>query len=180
MKNYLLLKYLIAFITEYIFIFLTTTIFLFGACGKSFSDENVFVVDNVKVEGKVDLNFSREKYLNQAFLNSFEILMSKILLSEDLNKISNIKLKKIKKLVSSFQILDEKYSKSEYEGTFKILYNDIKVKKFLGEKNISFSQPEKITAIFYPLLLIDNEIKSFDENFFYENWTKLLIKNELI
>ena len=121
MKNYLLLKYLIAFITEYIFIFLTTTIFLFGACGKSFSDENVFVVDNVKVEGKVDLNFSREKYLNQAFLNSFEILMSKILLSEDLNKISNIKLKKIKKLVSSFQILDEKYSKSEYEGKIIIL-----------------------------------------------------------
>ena len=73
MKNYLLLKYLANHLREYIFIFLTATIFLFFTFTKSFSEENVFVVNNVKVEGKVDLNFSREKYLNIAFINSFEM-----------------------------------------------------------------------------------------------------------
>ena len=48
----------------------------------------------------VDLNFSREKYLDKAFSNSFIILMTKILLSRDLNKIADIKLKQIKNLIN--------------------------------------------------------------------------------
>ena len=135
----MLLKYLITFLREYIFIFLTATIFLFITLSKSLSqEENVFTISNVQVEGRVDLNFSREKYLNKAFLNSFEILMTKILLTKDLKKISNIKLDQIKKLINSFQILEESYSKDIYKINTKILYNDVKVKKFLGRKNISF------------------------------------------
>ena len=110
MKNYLLLKYLIILPRDYIFIFLTATIFLFITFTKSFSEENVFIINNVKIEGTVDLNFSREKYLNKAFLDSFEILMTKVLLSRDLKKVSDIKLKQIKNLMSSFQILEESYS----------------------------------------------------------------------
>ena len=169
MKNYLLLKYLITFLREYIFIFLTATIFLFITLSKSLSqEENLFTVSNVQVEGRIDLNFSREKYLNKAFLNSFEILMTKILLTKDLKKISNIKLDQIKKLINSFQILEESYSKDIYKINTKILYNDAKVKKLLGQKNILFSQPENISAVFYPVLFIDGEIQNFDENFFLQ------------
>ena len=180
MKNYLLLKYLTNFVREYIFIFLTATIFLLISPTKSFSQENVFIINNVKVEGAVDLNFSREKYLNKAFRDSFKILMTKILLSKDLKKIENIKLKQIKKLMGGFQILDESYSKDIYKANIKIFYNDIKIKKFLSQKNISFSQPEKISAIFYPAFFVDNEIQNLNENFFYKNWTEVLIKNEII
>ena len=67
---------------EYIFIFLTATIFLSITFTKSFSEENVFTINNVKVKGALDLNFSREKYLNKAFLDSFDILMTKILLTK--------------------------------------------------------------------------------------------------
>jgi len=180
MKNYLLLKYLVAFLREYIFIFFTATIFLFILFTKSFSEENVFTINNVTVKGNIDLNFSREKYINKAFSNSFEILMNKILLSRDFTKVNNIKLKQIKNLISSFQIVEESYRKNEYRANIKVFYNDIKVKKFLGQKNISFSQPENITAIFFPVLFIDNEIQNFDENFFYKQWTEVEIKNELI
>jgi len=180
MKNNLLLKYQKIFLREYIFIFLTATIILFTSFSKSFSEENVFTINNVQVKGSVDLNFSREKYLNKAFLNSFEILMTKILLSRDLNKISNIKLKEIKNLISSFQIIEESYSKDEYKAKIKILYNDQKVKKFLGKKNISFSQPENISVLFYPVLFINDEIKNFNENYFYREWVNVLIKNETI
>ena len=180
MKSYLLLKYLIIYLREYIFIFLTATTFLFITSTKSFSEENVFIINNVEVEGTVDLNFSREKYIDKAFLNSFELLMTKILLARDLNRVSDIKLKEIKNLISSFQILEESYSKDEYKVNIKILYNNVKIKKFLSKKNISFSQPENISALFYPVLFVNGEIQNFNENFFYKEWTKVVIKNETI
>ena len=134
MKNNLLLNYLKNFLREYIFIFLTATIFLFITPTKSFSEENVFTINNVKVNGIVDLNFSREKYLDKAFSNSFDILMTKILLKRDLNKMNDIKLEQIKNLISSFQIIEETYSKDEYKINIKILYNDKRVKKLLSKK----------------------------------------------
>ena len=87
MKDYLILKYLTDFLKEYIFIFLSTIIILFILSTKSFCEENVFTINNVKVKGTIDLNFSRDKYLNKAFLTSFEILMNKILLTRDLKKV---------------------------------------------------------------------------------------------
>ena len=180
MKKYLLLNNLINFVREYIFIFLTATIFLFITFTKSFSGENVFIINNVEIQGVIDLNFSREKYLNRAFIDSFETLMTKILISRDLKKVSDIKLKEIKNLMSGFQILEESYRKNEYRANIKILYNDIKVKKFLNEKNISFSQPENISVIFYPALFINGEIQNFNENYFYKHWVEAIIKNEII
>ena len=93
-------KYLITRSRKYIFIVLAATIFSLITFSKSFSEENVFIIDNVKVEGPINVNFSRDKYINKAFLNSFKILMSKILLSRDLNKITNTKLNKIKNLIN--------------------------------------------------------------------------------
>ena len=180
MKNYLILKYLIARLREYIFIFLTATIFLFTPSTKSFAEENVFTVNNIKIQGAIDINFSRDKYLNKVFINSFQILMSKILLTRDLIKIRNVELKQIKNLINNFQILEESFSKNEYKANIKVSYNDIKVKKFLAKKNISFSQPENISAIFFPVLFIDNEVQNFNENFFYNYWEEIKIENQLI
>ena len=173
-------KYLIIRSRKYIFIILIATIFSIITFSKSFSEENFLIIDNVEVEGAIDVNFSRDKYINKAFLNSFKILMSKILLSKDLNKISNIKLNKIKYLINSFQILEESYRNDEYKATFKIFYNDIKVRKLLKQKNISFSQAKNISAVFFPVLFINEEIQDFYDNFFYKQWISVKIKNELI
>ncbi len=174
------MKYLRAFLIEYIFIFLTATLFFFGSLTKSFSEDNVFTINNVKIEGIVDLNFSREKYLNKAFMDSFEILMSKVLLTKDQSKVGNIKLKEIKSLINNFQILKESYSKNKYKLNLKIVYEDSKVKKFLSEKNISFSEPEPISVLLYPVLFFEDEIQNFNENYFYTEWLKVKIKNEII
>ena len=180
MKNYLLLKYLAPSLREYFLIFFTATILLFTFFTKSFSEENIFTINNVTVKGKIDLNFSREKYINKAFLNSFEILMNKILLSRDLTKMNNIKLKQIKSLINHFQILEESYRKDEYKAKIKIFYSDVKIKKFLRQKNISFSQPENISAVFFPVFFINDEMQNLNDNFFYKYWTEIEIKNELI
>jgi len=173
-------KYLIARSRKYIFIILAASIFSFVIFSKSFSQENVFIINNVKVEEAINVNFSRDKYINKAFLNSFKILMSKILLSKDLDKIRNIKLDKIKNLINSFQILEESYRNDVYKATFKIFYNNTKVMELLKQKNISFSQPKNISAVFFPVLFINEEIEDFYENFFYKQWATVEIKNELI
>jgi len=173
-------KNLITRLREYIFVILVVTIFSLISFSKSFSEENVFIIDNVKVQGAIDINFSRDKYINKAFLVSFEILMFRILLSKDLTKISNIKLDKIRNLIDSFQILEETYQKNEYKATFKIFYNDNKIKKLLIKKNISFSQPQNISAIFFPVLFVNDELQNFDENYFYNQWINVEIKNEPI
>ena len=80
--------------------------------------------------------------------------MNNILLTRDLKKVSDIKIKEIKNLVSSFQILEESYSKNIYEANTKITFSEFKIKKYLSQKNISFSQPENITAVFFPVLYV--------------------------
>ena len=173
-------KYFRIKLREYIFIILTATIFSIALFSKSFSKENVFVIDNVKIETQMSINFSREKYINKAFLYSFDMLMSKILLTEDLNKLNNVKLNQIKILINSFQIIEETYKQKMYKATFKIFYNDRKVKKFLVQKNISFSEPKKISAVFFPILFVNDRLLNFNENYFYNQWPKVKIENELI
>ena len=123
MRNYLSLKSLIAILKECILIFITGIIFLFIPFTKSFGEENVFTIHNVKVKGAINVNFSREKYLDRAFSNSFEMLMNKILLTRDLKKVENIKLNQIVNLISSFQILEESYSGDIYKSSIKVFYN---------------------------------------------------------
>ena len=173
-------KYFLTYKREYIFIILTATIFSFTFFSKCLANENVFVIDNVKVSGVIDKNFSRDKYINKAFLNSFDMLMSKILLSEDLNKLSSIKLDQIKSLINVFQVVDESYQQNIYKAVFKIFYNDKKVKNLLVDKNISFSEPKNIPAVFFPAFFINDELLNLNENFFYNEWNNIKIKSELI
>ena len=165
---------------DYIFIILAATIFLFTSFTKSFSQENVFTIDNVEINESISLNFSRENYLDKAFKKSFQILMEKILLEKDLRKIKDVNLKQIKNLILSFQIIEESYSSDKYNLITKVIYSDKEVKKFLGEKNLSFSQPENISVVFFPLLIINNEIQSFNDNYFYREWQQIKIKNTSI
>ena len=175
-----MLKHQKVHLREYILIILASTTFLFFTYTKSIAEENVFTINDVKVQGTLNLSFSRDKYINQALMDSFGLLMKKILLKRDFDRVNNINLKQIKKLIQSIQILNESYSKDEYILNVKIIYDDLKVKKFLSMNNISFSQPSNITSLIYPVLFINNEIQDFDENIFYKNWNDVLIENPII
>ena len=180
MKNYFLLEFINKTLKQYIFIFITSIILLFISITKSFSEEDVFTIDGIKVKGAIDVNFSREKYLNRAFSNSFDVMMNKILLTSDLKKVEKLKLKEIKKLVRSFKILEESYREDIYRAELRVVYSEKRVKEFLREKNISFSLPKNISAVFFPVFYINGKMQSLNENFFYKNWEKIKIKNELI
>ena len=180
MENYFLLKFINRTLRQYIFIILTLIILLFISTTKSFSEEDVFTINDIKVKGAIDVNFSREKYLNRAFSISFDAMMNKILLISDLKKVEKLKLKEIKKLIKSFKILEESYKEDIYRAELRVVYSEKRVKEFLREKNISFSLPKYISAVFFPVFYINGEMQGLNENFFYNNWEKIKIKNELI
>ena len=180
MINYLILKNISAKLKEYIFIISTATLILALSITESYSDEEVFSINNLKIQATIDLNFSRDKYIKTAFYKSFEMLMSKILLSKDFKKIKNFKKNEIIGLIKSFQITDEKYRKDQYYAEFAIHYDEDKVRKLLYENSISYSRPKSITAIFFPILYINDDLKNFKDDYFYQNWNNIEIDHEVV
>ena len=172
-------KFLKQSVRQYIFIIFTATILLIIPFSKSFSQENIFTVEEVIIKGLIDKNFNRDKYINKALKKSLKMLMSKILVSSDLTKIKNLKAQDIKYLINSFQVIKEDYDRDEYEIKLKIFYNEKKIKEMLRNKRISYSQPNRVKAVIIPALFIAGEIKSFQQNYFYKEWNKN-IKNELV
>ena len=153
MENYFLIKFTNKILRQYIFIILTSIILLFISTTKSFSEEDVFTINDIKVKGAIDVNFSREKYLNRAFSISFDAMMNKILLISDLKKVEKLKLKEIKNLIKSFKILEESYREDIYRAELRVIYSEKRVKEFLRKKNISFSLPKNISAVFFSCFL---------------------------
>ena len=74
-------------------IFLASLLILTIVNSKSFSQDDVFIIKDVTVKGKINTNFLRDKYINEAFKKSFKMLMKRIILSEDLKIIKKSKFK---------------------------------------------------------------------------------------
>ena len=79
-------KYLIKKLQKKVSIILISIIILITFIERSFSEDNVFIIDEIKVEGSIDLKFSRDKFIDKAFVDSFKVLMSKVLLTRDFDK----------------------------------------------------------------------------------------------
>ena len=147
---------------------------------ESLSSEQVFVIQNLEISKKIDGTFSRNQVINYAFKNGYQKLLQQILKSSDISKVKSLSLNKIKYLIENFKIQDEFLNNEKYEAKFTINFNKYKVVKFLESKNIFYSSPKKISALFFPILVDEEKIFSFQENIFYRNWLKEKNDNELV
>ena len=78
----------------------------------TFSENNLFNVNNIQLEKKDKI--SQNMLADQAIKRGFSQLIEKILLKEDIKKLSDLNFSSIKKLVSYYQITeitDEKKNK---------------------------------------------------------------------
>ena len=66
------------------------------------SENNLFNVNNIEIEKKD--KFSNNELANKAIKKGFNSLLSKILLNEDINKLSNLNFSSIKQLVTYYQV----------------------------------------------------------------------------
>ena len=134
----------------------------------------IFKIRDIQVEEPFNSNFDKEKVINKAFEQAFDLLLSSLITSNDKDKIKSTRLKDIKYLVDSFTITNEQFLNKNYQANFEVNFDKPKILYFFEKKNIfpsMFKKKDFLTL----LILIDNDedkVILFDRNQFYSNWNK--------
>ena len=138
----------------------------------TFSHANVFKVSDIEISSSFELNFNKNRVIDEGFQISFLNLLNMITTSGNRKKINNISIKEIKSMIDSFTISDEKFVSNEYFAKLETTFNKKKILNFLEKKNIFPSMPRKNKVLLIPILVdieTDN-IYLFYDNVFYKKW----------
>ena len=149
---------------------------IFFKSGNLLSENNLFNVNNITVEKKD--SFSNSQLADLAIKKSFDLLVERILLKEDIPKVSDIKFSEIKKIVSYYNISNVLESESD-KVNFNVKFDKDKIHDLFYKRKISYSDIEDKEFYILPIILEANNINIFSNNYFYENWNKAST-NELI
>ena len=71
-----------------------------------YSKAKNYIVKNVEIIEPYGVDFKKNKMIDKAFRSAFNVLIGKILISDDLNEIKNVNTMLIKSMVDSFIITD--------------------------------------------------------------------------
>ena len=134
-----------------------------------------YTVKNIKIKEQYDINFNKDKVINKGFEKGFKTLIFKIVESKDKKLFKDIPNNKISSLIDNFSITNEKFVNNNYEVDFEVKFDKKKLLSFIREKNVISSVPKDADVLFIPILIDtqNNEIKFFDQNYFYNNWNNV-------
>ena len=156
-------KVYIFFISFVLHIIIFSTTYLYA---------NTFKVSHVEISSPFELDFKKNRAIDEGFQISFLNLISMITISSDSHKIKNIPKKKLKSMIDSFTISDEKFINNRYFAKLETTFNKKKILNFLERKNIFPSIPVRNKVLLIPIL-VDTETENiylFNNNIFYEKW----------
>ena len=159
-------------IYNYLYIFFLILIIVFSEFSTNFVNAKNYEINDIEIQEKYDLNFEKIKVVERAFQKAFEILLSKILESENKSVIKSINLKQIKSFVESFSIRDEKFVDNYYQAKLNVDFNKKNLIHYLNSRGIITSSIKSIDIIILPILidLKKNQIFSYSKNPFFLNW----------
>ena len=136
--------------------------------GNILCEESIFTVNNIQINKNAYKN--KEELINIAFRKGFEKLNNKILLERDYKKTENISLRNIKNLVSHYRIIKNKDRNVQNFETVNLYFKRDKMYEFYSRNNIKYSDVSGKILTILPVLLLNDEIFIYDNNFFYNNW----------
>jgi len=167
-------------ISLYFFFLLLILFFIKFSTIKVFGDN--YTVKNINIKEQYDVNFNKDQVINKGFEKAFKTLIFKIVENKDKKLFNNISNKKISSLIYNFSITNEKFVNNNYEVDFEVKFDKKKLLSFIRSKNVISSVPENTEVLFIPILIDtqSNEIKYFNENYFYNNWNNVNKKYFLI
>ena len=151
-------------------IFYIFIIVFFVKTGNVFSSNNIFDVDNIVVKNIANQN--KEELLNKAFKEGFKKLTKKILINKDLLSVEKTSLREIKKLVSTYQIIENEEVYEEEEIKVNLSFDREKINRFFYVKGISYADITETDVVIFPVLIKKNDFFLYSENYFYNNWPK--------
>tara|TARA_A100001015_G_scaffold311433_1_gene414685 strand:- start:642 stop:1658 length:1017 start_codon:yes stop_codon:yes gene_type:complete len=136
--------------------------------GNVLSANSIFDVDNIDIDQKEYQ--SNEELLNFAFKEAFNKLINRILLKQDISKISSISLTDIKDLISYYQIIYKKGPNDDKNNHINISFEREKINKLFYKKNISYADLSESKIVIFPILIRNNNFYIYSDNYFYNNW----------
>ncbi len=158
--------------------FVGLILIIFYKTGNVLSNENIFSVNNIEISKNTKL--SNEELANKAIKLGFRKLIEKILLEKDIEKLSSLKLDKIKPLVSYYQLINKREENLNLEKMFfNIFFDKEKLHELFYQMDVFYSEISDKELYFLPLLKRNNELFIFTQNYFYENWANIQ-QNKLI
>ena len=158
-------------------IFIIYILIVLFQTGNVLSNSSIFNVNNVEIGKETYKN--KENLVNQAFIKSYDQLISRLLLEGDYKILSNTNLKEIKKLISYYQIINPEIEKKEDNIRVNVFFDKDRLHNFFYKKNILYADIVNTEVIFFPLLKKNNQHFIYTKNYFYENWN-LKNSNRLI
>ena len=156
----------------YIYFILFSLLIVFFST--TYSNANAFKVSDIEISSPFELNFKKNSVIDKGFQISFSNLISMITTSGDRKKIKNVPIKVLKGMIDSFTISDEKFINNEYFANLETTFNKKKILKFLEDKNIFPSIPQRNKVLLFPIIIEtkDNSIYLFNDNIFYDKWNE--------
>ena len=144
--------------------------------GNVLSTESLFTVNNIKID--VNSYKNKDGLINLAFKKGFEKLNKRILLREDYQKVENTNIRRIKNLVSHYQIIKNDLNQNLQFISVNVFFKRDKMYEFYNEKNIKYSDISDKNLEILPILIKDNETLIYEKNYFYKNWNKKSQENK--
>ena len=136
------------------------------------SENNLFSVNNIKLE-KND-KISNNTLADKAIKKGFKELISKILLEEDVNKLSNLNFSSIKELVTYYQVSQIPDENNDGElASFSVTFDKEKIHELFYNQGILYSEILDKEIYILPVLIKETEIFIFNNNFFYKYWNEI-------
>ena len=151
------------------FVFLSLIIFFFSTVK---SEGKAFEINNIDISRPFEINFNKNEVIDEGFIKAFFELISLITKSQDKKKIHSIKLNKIKAMVETFSIKEEKFIDETYYVKLGVSFNRKKIFNYLEKKNIFPSIPLKKKIFFIPIIIDENknDLLIFSNNNVFKKW----------
>ncbi len=159
-------------IYNYLYILFLVLIIIFSEFSTNFAKAKNFVINDIEIQEKYDLNFDKIKVVDKSFKKAFEILISKILQSENKSIFRSITINQIKSFVDGFSLKEEKFVDDNYQAKINVDFNKKDLINYFNSKGIITSSINPIDVMILPILidLKKNQIFSYSNNPFFLNW----------
>ena len=156
---------------------ITLILVIFLKTGNLLSGNDLFSVNNILLEQKD--NNSSKQLANQAIKNGFNQLIERVLLKEDISKFSDLSFSNKKELVAYYNI-SKKQKEEGDKINFSVTFDKEKIHNLFYKKNVSYSDISDKEFYILPILIENDEIYIFSNNFYYQNWNNISEKKDLI
>ena len=162
-----------------LFIFLFLQIFFFST-GKV--KAKAFEITDVEISKPFEMGFDKNKVIDEGFQSAFKKLILLVVNSSDQQKMINIKLNEIKFMIDSFSIREEKFINEIYYLNLGVSFNRKKIFKYLENKNIFPSIPNKKKLLYLPIVIEEDKknLFIFTNNKIFKEWNKFKENHHLI